>query len=153
MAEIQMKLNGWQAIVVIIIVIGLIVVRLASFNDKTNNEELIQELEFQLMTEYFPDDVEHLKAVYESGDDDEVSDTVESITTTELTILSVQTSSPLLSFSSNQKVIVKVVYSLDDAFGNREQATTYYRFKHGGLLNTWRHMGRSGKTSYYLNFL
>ena len=75
-----------------------------TFIDKRNDTELIQELELQLMTEYFPDDVDKLKAVYESGDEEEIENAVESITTTKLTIISVQTSFPLFSYKTNNKV-------------------------------------------------
>ena len=153
MAEVQIKLNGWQGIIAVIIVIGLILLRLATFSDSSNDDELIRELEFQLMTEYFPDDVAHLKAVYESGDEAELEETIESVTTTELTIISVQTSSPLLRFKSNEKVIVKVVYSLDDAYGNRQRGTKYYHFQHGLLGGTWRYRYTVGALSYYLNFI
>ena len=90
MAEVQVKLNGWQAIIAVIIVIGLILLRLATFSDSSGDDELIRELELQLMTEYFPDDVQELTKLYESGDEDELTEAIESITTTELTILSVQ---------------------------------------------------------------
>jgi hypothetical protein len=148
MAEIQFKLSGWQAIVVLI---GFVIVRLATFSDKRGDADLLQELEFQLMTEYFPDDVANLEEVYESGDEEELDEAVESITSTELTIISVQTSSPLLSFKSNEKVIVKVVYSLDDAYDNRQKGTKYYRFQHGALGNTWRYRYNASIASYYLN--
>jgi len=153
MTEVKIKLSGWQGIVAVIAVIALIIFRLSTFSDTSDNTDLIEELEFQLMTEYFPDDVENLKTLYESGYEEELEEAVESITTSELTILSVQTSSPLLSFKSKQKVIVKVVYSLDDSFGNRKKGTAYYRFDHRALGNTWRYRYRSGAISYYLNFI
>ena len=149
----QIKLGGWQAAVAIIVVIAVVIIRLATLNDRRNDEDLMRALELQLLTEYFPDDVESLKEAYESGDEDEIAAAAQSVTTTELTILSARTSAPLLSFSTNEKVIIKVAYSLDDAFGNREKGTKYYCYRHGAIGNIWQYRYTSNPAGYYLNFM
>lgn len=156
MTEINsaIKLRGWQGVIALLVVLGIAGVRLATLDDNLDDAELMQKLQFQLTSEYFPDDVAELKSIYESGDMKATSRAVKSITSSKISIESVQVSAPLFSSSSNQKVIVKVTYSLDDAFGNRSKGTKYYRFRHGGLLGgNWTYQHESGPISYYLNFL
>ena len=153
MSEYKIKLTGWKAIAVVVVLIGIFGIRLMTFNDKRDDESLMKKIELQLMTDYFPDDVEELKAAYESGDMDEVAEVAESITSTTLNIESVQASYPLFDFSTPKKVVVKVKYSLDDASGTREQGTNYYLFKHSSLGNIWEYKYDTSVVSYYLNFL
>jgi hypothetical protein len=124
-----------------------------TFNDKKDDSVLMRKIEFEIMTDYFPNDVENLKSVYEAGDMDAVARAVKSITSSKINIESVQTSYPLFDFTKDKEVVVKVMYSLDDAYGKREKGTNYYRFDHGSLGNVWRYKYKTGALSYYLNFL
>ena len=153
MSEFKVKFSGWQAIVVLIVFIGIFGIRLMSFNDERDDEDLMRKIELQLLTEYFPDDVAKLKAAYESGDMDEVEEVANSITSTTLNVESVKASYPLFDLSTPKDVVIKVTYSLDDDSGTREKATHYYLFKHGYLGNIWTYKRETGVVSYYLNFI
>ena len=152
MPEYQMKLKGWQVVVGVIILVAVMGVRLASVGDQVNDAELNEKLKLEIMTDYFPDDVAKLRVAVESGDRDLIDQVAGSITSSEMTITSVQTSYPLFSFTSSQKVVVKVAYSLDDENGNRKKAINYYYFNHGSIGNTWSYQYRANVVSYYLNF-
>lgn len=152
MSEIQMKLTGWKAIAAIVVVLCIVGVRLMTFNDKMDDSDLVQKLEFEIMTNYFPNDVEHLKSAYESGDIDETARAVETIATSKINFESIKASSPLLTFSTNKEVVIKVTYSLDDSSGNRIKETKYYLFKHGSIGNVWQYRYETSAISYFLNF-
>jgi hypothetical protein len=66
---------------------------------------------------------------------------------------SVQASYPLFDFSTPKDVVVKVIYSLKDTFGERDRKTKYYLFCHGSLGNNWRYEYETSVVSYYFNFL
>ena len=153
MSELNIKLTGWKAAVAIVILIGIFGIRLMTFSDKRDDEALMKKIELQLMTDYFPDDVETLKAALETGDTDEIEEVAQSITSTTLNIESVQASYPLFKFSNPKKVVVKVTYSLDDDSGTRDKGTNYYLFKHGSLGNHWSYKRETTVVSYYLNFI
>ena len=153
MSEYKFQLTGWQAIVALVILIGILGIRLMTFSDLSDDETLMEKIESRLMTDYFPDDVENLKAAYESGDTDKFDELVQSVTSTTLNIESVQASYPLFKFSSSKKVVVKVTYSLDDDSGTREKGTNYYLFKHGSIGNSWSYKREATVVSYYLNFV
>jgi len=143
MPEHQIKLTGWQAVIGLLILIGIIGVRLMTFTSGTDDHDLMEKIEFQLTTEYFPQDVDKLKSVLAAGDREEIDRTAKSITTSKLNIESIHTSYPLFTFTSNKKVIVKVTYSLDNAYGNREKGIKYYHFRHGSISNTWEYKYKS----------
>ena len=124
-----------------------------TFSDLRDNETLVKKIELRLIADYFPDDVEKLKAAYESGDTAEFDELVQSVTSTTLNIDSVQASYPLFNFSSPKEVVVKVTYSLDDDSGTRERGTNFYLFKHGSLGNSWSYRREASVVSYYLNFV
>lgn len=150
----QTQLSGWQGVVAAIVVLGVIGLRLMTFDNNVNDSELTRKLEFEIMTNYFSGDVENLRAIYESGDQEATTAAVKSVTTSKVNIESVQTSSPLFSFSTNQEVVVKVAYSLDDASGKRDSGMNYYLFRHGSFGgDTWRFQHETGPISYYLNFM
>jgi hypothetical protein len=153
MSEYKFQFSGWQAIVALLVLIGIFGLRLITFSDLSNDETLVKKIELRLMSDYFPDDVENLKAAYESGDTDEFDELVQSVTSTTLNIESLQASYPLFTFSGPKKVVVKVTYSLDDDSGTRETGTNYYLFKHGSLGNSWSYKREATVVSYYLNFV
>ena len=152
MSEYKFKFSGWKAIVAIVVLIGIFGLRLMTFNDKKDDTDLMRKIELQLLTDYFPDDVQKLKAVLETGNRDKVREVVKSITTTEINVESVKVSQPLFSFSTSKEVVVKVTYSLNDASGTRDAGTNYYLFSHGSLGNVWQYKYDVSVVSYYLNF-
>lgn len=152
MSESKIKLTGWQAIAVVVVFIGAFGIRLMTLSDKKDDDALVRQIEMRLMTDYLPNDVEKLKAVYETGDVDDVDRVVESIASTKLNVESAKASFPLFKFSTPKDVVVKVCYSVNDASGTREKGMKYYLFRHGALGNTWQYKYESGPVSYYLNF-
>ncbi len=153
MSEPKINLTGWQAITVVVVLIGVIGVRLMTFNDKKDDKALMRQIEVQLMTDYFPNEAERLKVAYEAGDKDKLQRTVKSVTSAKLNVESVQASYPLFDFSTPKDVVVKVIYSLKDASGTRDRKTKYYLFSHGSLGNIWQYKYEASVVSYYLNFL
>lgn len=153
MPEARVKLTGWQALIGGVVLIGLIGARFATFKDMKGDETLTKALEQLLIADYFPDDVERLKAAYASGDVAKSTAVAKSVTTTRVNLDSVQASSPLFEFSTSQDVVVKVTYSLNDASGTRRQTTNYYLFRRGSLGNTWQYQHDTTAVRYYLNFL
>jgi hypothetical protein len=153
MSKYELQFKGWQAIATLLIVLLLFGVRLLTFSDKKEDKELMKEVKLQLLMSYFPKDVDKLKAVYEAGDNDGITRVVNSMTTTEMNIDSLQISSPPLDFSTPKTIIVKASYSLNDASGTRETGTKFYRFRHGSFGNIWQYEYDSNVVSYYLNFI
>lgn len=153
MVERQLKLSGWQAIVVIIVLFGVVVVRLTTFGDQKNNSALMEKLDNHLVAEYLSGDVARLRAALESGDKQHAETVGRSVASTKVNVQKVQASFPLFNFSSTKRVIVKVTFSLDDANGTRETRTVYYQFKHSVIGDSWSYQRDSSALSYYLNFL
>ncbi len=153
MPEYQMKLNSWQIAIAVVILITIVVVRLVTFSNQQGDTELMEKVKFEIMTDYFPDDVDQLKIAMESGTAEEINQASRSLITSKITIQSLSTSYPLFSFTSNKEVVVKVVFSIDDESGNRDRRTNYYLFKYGGLTDSWRYQHKVTAISYYLNFL
>ncbi|MGD8797356.1 MAG: hypothetical protein PVJ44_02500 [Desulfobacterales bacterium] len=153
MSEYKFQLTGWQAIVAIVVLIGIFGIRLMTFSDLRDDETLVKKIELQLIADYFPDDVENLKAAYESGETDGFDRLAQSVTSTTLNIESIKASYPLFKFTSSKKVVVKVTYSLDDDSGIRDKGTNYYLFRHGSIGNSWSYKREASVVSYYLNFI
>ncbi len=152
MAQLNIDLKGWYAAVAVVIIIGLVIFRFLSFQDKTDDKNLMKLIETHIVSDYFPEEVARLQASVDSGDTDLMAQTVESVTGARPVIESVKISAPLLSFSSSEDVEVKVVYSLSEGSGTRDRKTVYYQVRHGVIGNTWQHRYESNALSYYLNF-
>lgn len=152
MSEVKINLKGWQAVVVLVVLAGIVIVRLATIGDETDDSALMKKLEVQVICDYFPNEAAKLRKAFDSGDPDELQEAVESVTTAKLNIESVKTSSPLFDFSPSKDVVVKVTYSLEDASGTRDRKTKYYLFKYGSLGNNWSYRYETNVVRYYLNF-
>lgn len=152
MPEYSMKLSGWHVIIAAGVLIAVAAGRFMTLSDKTDDKNLMKSLETQLVSDYFPDDVERLKAAWESGDKDAVTEVANSVTTTKVKIESVQASYPLLSLSTSKDVVVKVTYSLLDESGPRGRKTNYYLYSHGAVGNTWSYRYETSSARFYLSF-
>ena len=70
MPESKVKFTGWQAVVVLVVLIGVIIARLVTFGDKKNDSTLMRKLEVELVCDYFPNEATKLREAYDSGDAD-----------------------------------------------------------------------------------
>ena len=153
MSELNVKLTGWTAVLGVLVLAGVVVFRIVTFNDQTNDEDLMRSLETELMSDYYPDEVARLSAAMDEGDRENLSRVAESVTSAKANIESVQTSAPLFSFSSRKEVVVKVVYSLKDSVGKRDRKTKYYLYRHGAIGNSWQYKYETSIVRYYLNLI
>jgi len=149
MAEKTIKLTGVNAIIASVILLAVVLVRLATIGQNTD-EELLRVLDVQLMSKFYPNQVARMKAALEQTDLEAIEADASSIIEAKVKILAVQTSYPIMGFSYPRKVIVKVKYDLDDQSGDKIQ---YYRFKEGVVGSQWLYQYESNVISYYLNFL
>ncbi|MGD8911616.1 MAG: hypothetical protein PVI97_02485 [Candidatus Thiodiazotropha sp.] len=151
MSELKIQLSGWQAIVGIIILIGVIAVRFVSINDMRDDDDLMQRVNELLMDEYAPHVAGKMRDAYDSGNKDRIATSVKSVTTTKVNIAAVKASYPIFKFSTPKEVVIKVVFSLDSATESGEERTIYYLFKHG--VFGWQYQYITTSFSYYLNFM
>lgn len=151
MSELKIQLKGWQAIAVLIVLIGVVAVRFMTLDDMQSDKDLMKHIDRLLMDEYSPHVAEKLRAAYDTGDNDELGEAVDSVTTTKVNVESVKASYPLFDFSLPKDVVIKVEFSLDDASGKGTKRTIYYLFRRGIL--GWQYQYIASDWSYYLNFL
>lgn len=153
MAEMDIKLKGWHAVVGIVLVIVVVVAKLTTLKDATDDAVLMRALKSDVQIRDRSAEVEKLKSAVKAHDDRAVAKTLKSMQTDKIKIESVQLSAPLLSFATDEKVIVKVVYSQKDSSGGDAAITEYYRFRRSAIGKAWRYVRKSDVVSYYLNFL
>lgn len=149
MSESKITLAGWQAVVVLVVLMGVVAARLMTFNDMKEDKELMKQLDSQLMTECLPHIAEKLKAAVDSSDKGQMEEAVKSVTRGKVNVESVQASYPLLNFSIPKDVVIKVKYSLD-ATGASDKRTIYYLFRQGAF--GWQFRYKTTAVMYYLNF-
>jgi len=150
MSELKFQLKGWQAIIVAFVLVGVVAVRLVSFNDMRNDKDLMKHIDTLLMDEYSPYVAEKLRIAYDKDPTGKTDKSVESVLSTKVNIESVQASYPIFDFSIPKDVVIKVVFSLDDDTETGEQRTIYYLFRKG--VFGWQYQYITTSLSYYLNF-
>ena len=152
--NISINLTGWKVLVIIPVFILIIIIRIATINNMESNSKLLEKVNFELMTEFYPDEVDKMKSLYESGDVEEFSRSVKSVTTAKININTIKASYKIFNFSSKTKeVVVKVDYSIDDEYGTQRKGENYYRFEYKPMINGWHCLGKSSSVFYYLNFI
>ncbi len=150
MSELKIQIKGWQAIIALVVFIGVIVIRLMTLSDMRDDKDLMKHIDTLLMDEYSPYVAEKMRDAVDKGDKDEIENAANSVTTTKVNIVSVQASYPIFKFSLPKDVVIKVVFSLDDATETGEKRTIYYLFKRG--VFGWQYQYITSSLSYYLNF-
>ncbi len=150
---IQFQVKGWQAIALLVLLIGLLGYRFVSFQDLSDNEAFMRSLNASLLMDYLPGETERVLAAVQAGDPDALEKTQALHQATHPMIDSIQASYPLLSLSSEKDVIVKVVYSLQVGEELREPQTVYLHYTHHSLGNSWIYQHRTTATRYFMNFL
>lgn len=147
MSEYKMKLSGTQGVVALVLVIGYVGFSILSFGENRDpklrafiQRELQNELAGMLATaskSYDPEDLASAEEFIRATD------------TSQITIHSIYTSKPLLSFSSSQQVVAKVEFTLPATGSKRQQkffSLTY------SLLTGWSGGIETTSTAYYTNF-
>ncbi len=152
MSQANIKLKGWQAVLALIVLVGLGGVRFVTFQDKTDDKNLMRNLETQIKCDYMPKETAKMQAAVDSGNRNKISEAALSVTTAKPKIDSVQISAPLLDFSTSKDVVVKVVYSMTEGSKTRDRETLYFLYRHNALGNTWSYQYKTTAISYYLNF-
>ncbi len=122
-----------------------------TLNDMTNDTSLMKHLDTLLMDEYSPHVVEQMRTAVDTGDNSMIEKAANSVTSTKVNIVSVQASYPVFNFSLPKDVVIKVVFSLDDATETGEKRTIYYLFNRGVL--GWQYKYITSSLRYYLNFM
>ncbi len=150
MSDLKIQLKGGQAIAAILIFAGIIVLRLITLNDMTDDDYLMKHLNRLLMDEYSPHVAEQMRTAVETGDDSTIQNAANSVTSTKINIVSVKASYPIFKFSLPKDVVIKVVFSLEDSAQSGESRTMYYLFKRG--VFGWQYQYITSSLSYYLNF-
>jgi len=149
MPKKTIKLTGLNAIIASVLLLAVLVIRVATIGQNTD-EELLKALDVQLMSEFYPNQVARMKAALKQADLEAIEADAGSILEAKVSILAVQTSYPVMDFSYPKIVIVKVRYDLDDRSGDKIK---YYRFKEGIAGSQWLYQYEANVISFYLNFL
>ena len=79
MPQANVALKGWQAVLALVVLAGVVAVRVLTFRDKTADENLMRNLETQIMSDYLPQETERLRAAVESGDRARISEVAGSV--------------------------------------------------------------------------
>lgn len=153
MSQASINFKGWQAVLAIVVLAGLVGIRFMTFQDKTDDKDLMRDLQTQLVSDYLPKETERLREAVESGDKNRISNVAESVTEAKLKIESVKISAPLLEFSTAKDVVVKVVYSLAEGSKTRGRKTLYFLYRKGVIGNPWSYQYQTTALRYYLNFI
>ncbi|NIB39932.1 hypothetical protein HBA55_10065 [Pseudomaricurvus alkylphenolicus] len=148
----QVNFSGWQAVVALVAVIIFVIIRITSMSDQLDNKPLMEKLQRELNGRHFSAQMQQIQMSLAAGDAD-VADQARKLAAGGVQILEVTTSAPLLGFSSNERVVVKVGYFITMGPRKDDYVTEYFWFTHAALGNRWHLERRATPFSYYLNFM
>jgi hypothetical protein len=151
MSGLKFQVNGWLAVVAILALTGIAAIRFITLGDMQHDTELMGHVEGLLQNEYAPYVTDKVKSAVDTGNEARIGESVEAAVSTVVNISSVQASYPVLNFSTPKDVVVKVVYSFEDAAASGEERTIYYLFRKGSL--GWQYQYITSSLNYYLNFI
>lgn len=154
MATKQFKFTGTHGVIVFVVAILLFVGRFNSLSDQRDNVALVDKVVVELNSEFYPDAVRAMKQALQAGNNDDLNTLTgklnETVDNPEIMINSLSVSSPLFGFSSNQTVVIKVVFTLPT---QQDRLTRYYYYQHNAIANSWSYKREATVVAYYLNFI
>ncbi|OOZ39881.1 hypothetical protein BOW53_09760 [Solemya pervernicosa gill symbiont] len=142
--EKTFQFSGPMALLVGVVALIIIGIRLASMGGNSD-PELEEAVRQELWSDHAGGMVSQLRQKFESGS--MAKGDVEKVGAEAISILKIGTSKPLLSMSTNERVIVFVRYMVPDDDNVHEK---YMEFTNA-TLGGWRYRYRSSVISYYLN--
>lgn len=144
----EIQITGKAAVVAILLVIALVAVRIITFTD-SQDAGLEEAVRAELWLRYGGQLGTEIEEIREKADYGGVPALLDKASPEAITIERISRSEPLLSWSSNQKVVVRVHYRYPDDTETRKE---YMKFRHG-MIGGWRYSpeGVTG-VSFYLNF-
>ena len=146
--EERTTISGKGAIVVGLFVIIAVVIRFATFTD-SQDVVLEKAVRGVLWSTYSGIHLgPEINEIRKGGDYSSVDTLLEKASPDAISIEQISRSEPLLSWSANQKVIVRVHYRFPDDI---ETQTEYMLFNHGAI-SAWVYRHDTSAAAYYLNF-
>ena len=147
--EKEFQFSGMTAIAVGIVLIVGIAFRFFTFADSTD-ATLEQKVRDVLWSTYSGLHLgPEINEIQKERDYSKVADLLKKASPDAITIEQISRSEPLISWSSNQEVIIRVYYRFPEETQIR---TEYMLFEHGGLLDSWSYRYDTSAMAYYLNF-
>jgi hypothetical protein len=147
--EKEVQFSGMAAIGVGLLLIIGIAIRFFTLADSTD-ATLAQKVRGELWSTYSGHHIgPEINRIQEEEDFDSVGDLLENASPDAITIEKISRSEPLMSWSSNQEVIVRVHYRFP---GDTETQIEYMLFEHGMILNSWSYRHDTSAIAFYLNF-
>jgi hypothetical protein len=147
--EKEFQFTGLAAIGVGLLLIGAITMRFFSFADSTD-ATLEQKVRNELWSTFSGHHLgPEINRIRKEKDYDSVGSLLEKSSPEAITIEQISRSEPLMSWSSNQEVIVRVKFLFP---GDTETRTEYMLFEHGGILQSWSYRYDTTAFAYYSNF-
>ena len=148
MEEIKkVQIGGKAAALIIVLVIVGALVRLATFVESTDTE-LAKDVRAQLWLLYGDRLGKEVSDIRAKGTYGNVSSLLEKANPRAISIEQISRSEPLLSWSSSQKVIVRVRYRFPE---DTRTQTEYMYFKHNSIAG-WAYQHDTTVVVYYVNF-
>ena len=149
MPRTKMTLNG-KIIVPILIILAIIVgVRASAILQGKIDPELKKALVLEITSKDLRAKVAQIQKIQKSGG---ISKKISSMQTmapaqAQLAIQSVRTTKSIFEFSTSKRdVIAEVTYTI-----GASEVVEYYRFEHAPGWKSWRMIGKSSKTAFYLH--
>ena len=145
----EIKLTAKNSLIAVAAVILFVIIRIATISS-SEDPDLEKAVRDVLWSTYSGVHLsKEIEAIRQSGNFDEVEALTKKSSSEAIDIIKISRSEPILSFSTNQKVIVKVRYYFP---GDQEARTDYMKFTHGSLVNVWSYQYSSSAYAYYMNF-
>ncbi|MBN1384399.1 MAG: hypothetical protein JW983_05940 [Elusimicrobia bacterium] len=152
MAEI--KITGWKAVIILFGVAIFIAFRIISIGDMTDNEVLMRKVKMELMSEYFPYEINKAEKALEKGKTDDAFDRVGKLATTEIDVQDLKGSYPVYVFSTGKRdVVIKVRFTITDEQSVVKDGINFYLCEHHPFGNTWYIKHSVSQYRYYMNFI
>jgi len=144
----DVKLNFKASIIVLVLIIAVLGIRMATLS--TSHEPLLEKAVRDVLWSTYsgihlgPE----INRIRKDSDYDSVDALTKKASPMAISIEQISRSEPLMTLSSNKKVIVRVRYRFP---GDTSTQTEYMEFKHGSLVDVWSYNYEVSAISYYLN--
>ena len=146
MSEVKFSFSGRTGIIAAVVVVLIVLVRLTTLGE--NSDAALEKAIYAELRNELGGELGRALDDVDITSEEDIEDVLAYTEDNAIELHSVKVSKPLMSFSSSEKTIVRIEYSLPGG----DPRTQYWRFKHA-LAGGWLYQYETTVVSYYLNFI
>lgn len=141
------KFQGWQAILVLVAVVGYVAYSALGTHDGMHDDDLVDAVRYAIDVDRTRDIAGDIGKAHDAGDYGSISGLTDKLGQSQVTFHELIASEPVMALGNSGKIVVRATYSVPADGGLRQ--TRYFRVERAGFSD-WRVLRETDRVAWWL---